>query len=64
MSKQETKSLHTAKEPTVMSIDTCTKLIDGVKSIWTLTGGKDGSAYIVDEEFKVVANAKTHKKVS
>ncbi|KAJ3277168.1 hypothetical protein HDV01_000220 [Terramyces sp. JEL0728] len=57
------KTLNTAKESAVNTIDLQVKLEDGETREWLLTAGADGSASIVDKSsFKLVASAKAHKK--
>jgi WD40 repeat protein len=59
--KTESKALHTAKDPVILSIDTCQRLVNGETTQWILTGGKDGSTHLVDLDMKSISNAKAHK---
>ncbi|KAJ3325886.1 hypothetical protein HDV06_002271 [Boothiomyces sp. JEL0866] len=57
------KTLNTAKESAVNTVDLQVKIEDGETREWLLTAGADGSASVVDKSsFKLVASNKAHKK--
>ncbi|KAJ8326406.1 hypothetical protein BDV3_005937 [Batrachochytrium dendrobatidis] len=61
----ENTSIHTAKEPTSLSLDLFTADIDGNSISWALLAGKDGSVYILDASNKCeseISHAKAHSK--
>ncbi|KAI8899762.1 WD40-repeat-containing domain protein [Globomyces pollinis-pini] len=59
----EIKSLNTAKDPCVNSIELQSQLIDGEPREWILTGGNDGTVSIVDKATtKLLCSAKAATK--